>query len=207
MKTQVAAAVAALMMAVAFGGVASAQHPNGANAAKFGVAVVDINYIFKNHQKFKNAMEGMKTDFQGVEAQMKGKQKQMLAMQEKQKTFKPGTAEFKQIDEQLVRANADLQVEVTGKRKELVEREAQIYFATYREVSQAIEYYASRQNIGVVFRFNGEDADPTNRESILRNINKAVHFQNKVDITPDVLALLNRAAERSAQTGAAPARR
>lgn len=206
MKTQVAAAVAALMTAVALGGVASAQHPDGANAAKFGVAVVDINYIFKNHQKFKDSMEGMKTDFQAVEAQMKQKQQSMLQLQEKKKTFKPGTPEFKQIDEQLVRANADLQVEVTGKRKELVEREAEIYFATYREVSQAIKYYAGRQNIGIVLRFNGEDADPTNRESILRNINKAVHFQNKVDITPDVLALLNRAAAQQAQRGA-PARR
>lgn len=205
MKTQVAAAVAALMAAVALCGSASAQHPNGANAAKFGVAVVDINYIFKNHQKFKDSMEGMKTDFQAVEAQMKGKQNSMRSLQEKQKGFKPGTPEFKQLDEQLVRANADLQVEVTGKRKELVEREAEIYFATYREVSQAIKYYAGRQNIGIVLRFNGEDADPTNRESILRNINKAVHFQNKIDITPDVLALLNRAAQ--AQRGTAPARR
>lgn len=195
MKTQTAAAVAALMAVAVLCGPASAQHPDGANAPKFGIAVVDINYIFKNHQKFKAAMDGMKTDFQAVESQMKQKQQALVSLQEKKKGYKPGSPEFKQIDEQLVRANADLQVEVTGKRKELVEREAQIYYSTYREVSQAIKYYADRQNIGLVLRFNGEDADPANRESILRNINKAVHYQNKVDITPDVLSLLNRAAQ------------
>jgi hypothetical protein len=32
----------------------------------------------------------------------------------------------------------------------------------------------------------------------LRAINKAVHYQSQVDITPDVLALLNRAGQATA---------
>lgn len=203
MKTQVAAAVAALISAAVLCGPASAQNAAGANAPKFGVAVVDINYIFKNHQKFKTSMESMKTDFQAVEAEVKGKQQQIVKAQEQKTSYQPGSAEFKQLDEQIVRMNAELQIDVKQKRTGLVEREAKIYFDTYTQVSQAINYYAERQNIGIVMRFNGEEADPANRESILRGINKAVHFQNKIDITPDVLALLNRTAQR----GAAPARR
>ncbi len=36
------------------------------------------------------------------------------------------------------------------------------------------------------------------REDVLREINKPVVFQNQIDITPDVLALLNR-DQRAAQ--------
>jgi Skp family chaperone for outer membrane proteins len=177
-------------------------NPAGANAVKYGVAVVDINYIFKNHQKFIAAMDAMKADFQAVETEVKGKQQQIVAAQERQKTFTPGSPEFKQLDEQIVRMTAGLQVDVTQKRKELVDREARIYFDTYVEVTQTIKLYAEHKGIGLVLRFNGEEADPNNRESILRSINKAVHFQNSVDITPDVLAYVNRPATADTRGGA-----
>ena len=196
------AALTALVAVAALGAPASAQNAAGANAVKYGVAVVDINYIFKNHQKFIASMEGMKTDFQAVETDVKGKQQQIIAAQEQQKTFTPGSPEFKQLDEQIVRMTAGLQVDVTQKRKELVDREAKIYFDTYVEVTNTIKLYAEHKGIGLVLRFNGEEADPNNRESILRAINKAVHFQNSVDITPDVLAYLNRGTETAARPAA-----
>lgn len=206
MKTQVLAALAALVAVATLGAGASAQNPASANAQKYGVAVVDINYIFKNHQKFTAAMDAMKTDFQAVEQEVKGKQQQIVKAQEQQKSYTPGSAEFKQLDEQIVRMTAALQVDVTQKRKELVDREAKIYYETYVEVTDTIKLYAEHKGIGLVLRFNGEDADPNNRESILRSINKAVHFQNQVDITPDVLAYLNRSATAQRPAGQAAPR-
>lgn len=206
MKTQVLAALAALTAAALGVAPAVAQNAAGANAQKYGVAVVDINYIFKNHQKFLAAMEGMKTDFQAVENEVKGKQQQIVKAQEQRQTFTPGSEEFKQIDDQIVRMNAALQVEVTQKRKELVEREAKVYYDTYVEVDNAVKLYAEHKGIGLVLRFNGEQADPNNRESILRSINKAVHYQNSIDITPDLLAYLNRSATAQRPTGQAAPR-
>ncbi len=199
------AALAALVAVAALGSPALAQNAAGANAQKYGVAVVDINYIFKNHQKFITAMDAMKTDFQAVEADVKGKQQKIMQAQEQQKTFTPGSPEFKQLDEQIVRMTAGLQVDVTQKRKELVDREAKIYFDTYVEVTDTIKLYAEHKGIGLVLRFNGEEADQNNRESILRSINKAVHFQNSIDITPDVLAYLNRSAVTQRPAGGAAA--
>jgi len=43
-------------------------------------------------------------------------------------------------------------------------------------------------------RFNGDPPDPNNRDDVLREINKPVVYQNGIDITPDVLADLNRSA-------------
>ena len=206
MKFQVTAAVVALS-AVFAAGPAFAQSQASSNAKKYGVAVIDINYIFKNHQKFRDSMDAMKGNFQAVDTELKAQQQKMIAAQEQQQQFKPGTPDFKRLDEQVVKMKAGLQVEVTQKRKALVEQEAKIYFDTYIEVGKAIEYYAQRQGIGLVLRFNGDDADPLNRESILRSINKAVHFQNQIDITPDVLALLNRDGAKQATRPAPPARR
>ena len=67
MKTQVMAALAALVAVAALGSPALAQNAAGANAQKYGVAVVDINYIFKNHQKFITAMDALKLDQRAVD--------------------------------------------------------------------------------------------------------------------------------------------
>ncbi|TWT48631.1 OmpH family outer membrane protein [Botrimarina hoheduenensis] len=205
MKTQVLATLVALLVTVSAGQRAAAQASTSVNASKLGVAVIDINYIFNEYQKHKGEMDAMKADFRAIDTQLKTEQQKIMqAEQQKAESFKPGSPEFNQLDDQIVKMKADLQVQVTRQRKDLVEREASIYYTTYREVDQAIKYYAKNKGITLVLRFNGDEADPNNRESILRSINKAVHYQDQIDITPDVLALLNRAASQQANRGTAP---
>ena len=95
---------------------------------------------------------------------------------------------------------AEFNLKMGKLRKEFLEREAKVYYQTYLEVVDAVKYYAKRQNIGLVLRFNGEPVDPNRRDDVLREINKPVVVQDQIDITPDVLALINR----DQQGGAAP---
>jgi hypothetical protein len=87
---------------------------------------------------------------------------------------------------------ADFNLKMGKLRKEFLEREAKVYYQTYLEVVDAVKYYAKRQNIGLVLRFNGEAVDPNRRDDVLREINKPVVVQDQIDITPDVLMLINR---------------
>lgn len=201
MKTHVLAAAAALSFGATalVPAVASAQAPNpaAANAAKFGVAVVDVSYIFKNHAQFRAQMESMKGEMQQIEQQLEGDRQQLIAKEKEKSRFKAGSAEFSQIDDQLAEMKADMQLKMQRLRKDFLAKEAKVYYETYQQVSRVIAYYAQQQKIGIVFRFNGEPADPAQRESILRDINKPVQYQNQIDITPDVLALLNRQQQRA----------
>lgn len=196
MKTQMLATLVALTVAAQAGNSqAEAQSPAGVNATKLGVAVIDINYIFNEYQKHTAAMDSMKNEIRTLDGQLQAeKQKIIDAEKQKMELYKPGTDEYRQLDEKVVQMKADFQVKTTQMRKSVAEREAGIYYQTYREVDQAIKYYAKQKGISLVLRFNGDDADPNNRDSILRSINKTVHYQDSIDITPDVLGLLNRAA-------------
>lgn len=201
MKTLPLAAVAAIVMAGLQAGPALAQNAAGANATKYHIAVVDVAYIFKNHERFRASMDGMKGKMQTIEQQLEADRKAIIdAEQQKNSMFKPGTAEFKQADERIAQQKAQFQLKMDRLRKEFLEEEAKHYFSTYQEVSQAIAYYAQQRGIGLVMRFNGETADPAQREQILRDINKEVQFQDSIDITPDVLQMVNRS-----QVGARPA--
>ena len=99
---------------------------------------------------------------------------------------------------------AEFNLKMTRLRKSFLEREAQVYYQTYLEVADAVKTYSERHNIGIVIRFNGDPVDPNKREDVLKEINKPVVFQNQIDITPDVLALLNRDPAQTARQPGQP---
>lgn len=211
MKTLLAATLVALSVATA----ASAQMPgpDAANVKKYNLAVVDIGLIFKNHPGFRAQMESMKGEVQGIEQQLEQDRQAIVTKEQSKSQFKPGTQEFSNIDDQVAKAKADFQLKMQKMRKGFLQREAQVYHQTYKQVSATIESYAKYYEIGLVLRYNGEAADPAQRESVLREINKPVQFQNGIDITQDILALIKRSAggaagnQGQAQRPGTPARR
>jgi Skp family chaperone for outer membrane proteins len=205
-RTLFAAAFAALLLAAP---AAWAQNAAGANASKHGIGVVDISYIFKNHAKFRATMDGMQGEMKQIETQLEGDRKAIMGSEEQLRALKPGAPEYSTLDDQITQQKAQFQLKMTRLRKDFLEREAKVYYDTFQEVDQAIAYYAKNRQIGLVLRFNGEAPDPNVREDILRAINKPVVYQDQIDITPDVLAMLNaRAGQQAAQPAggaAAPA--
>ena len=192
MRTLLLTAAAAALCLVCFASSTHAQNPAGVNASKYGVAVVDISYVFKKHDRFIATMESMKTEMESAEAEMKAERANIGQLEERRNNYNAGSAEYKQLDEELARQMAEFNLKMTRLHKSFVERQAKLYFQTYLEVSDAVKYYATQHNIGVVIRFNGEPTDPNRREDVMREINKAVVFQNQVDITPDIISILNR---------------
>lgn len=193
MKTFLSAVAATLLIGAA-SAPAQAPYPEAANAPKFGIAVVDVSYIFKEHKQFIATMEGMKTEMQGIEQTLKTKQQAIMQLEEKRNTLNPGTPDYKAKDEQLVREKADFSIQMDKIRKDLMEREKEVYFKTYQQVSYIIANYARQRKIGLVLRFNGDKPDPGIRQDVLKDINKPVVFENNIDITRDILALVNGGA-------------
>jgi Skp family chaperone for outer membrane proteins len=165
-----------------------------ANAARYGLAVVDISYIFKQHLGFKAKMEGMKQAVEATENQLRVEREQIGKMQERLETFKSGSPEYKQLDDEIAKRKADFNLQASKQRKEFLDQEAKIYFDTAEEISQAVKHYAQQHNIGLVVRFNGDRPDPAVRNDVLQYINRPVVYENNIDITPDVLRLLNSAS-------------
>ncbi|QDU57266.1 OmpH family outer membrane protein [Aeoliella mucimassa] len=201
MKTLTLAVAAALAFGIANSS-AVAQSTPTSKAAQYGVAVVDISKIFEEHQAFKALMEQMKADMQKVDAQMKAKRDALIKMEEARNSFKPGTAEYRQKDDELARAKATFALEMDRLSKSLMERESSVYFQTYQQISSVIGQYAKQQNIGLVLKYSSAEPDPSSSADILKHINKPVVYSDGIDITQNVLAILNRGASNGASATA-----
>jgi Skp family chaperone for outer membrane proteins len=163
-----------------------------ANVSRYSMAVVDIGYIFKEHKRFKMERDAMKRDVEAAESALREEAQKIQKLQERLEQLKPGTPDFKSLDEELAKQKADFNLRATKQKKEFLDREASIYYKTHLEVDEAVAQFAQRHNIGLVLRFNGDKPDPNIREDVLRAINRPVVYQNNIDITPDILQHLNR---------------
>jgi len=197
------AATAQAQQGAAPAGAAAGQPSPGANAPRYGIAVVDISYIFKNYPNFTASIEQLKKEMEAADGQLKADRDRLAQMEEQRNALKPGTADFKHLDEELARQKADFSIKQGTIRRDFLEREAKIYYATYNEVAGAVRYFSQQNNIGMVLRFNGDPIDPNQREDVMRAIMQPIVHQNNVDITPEVLALLSRSSAGGAGGAAA----
>jgi len=118
--------------------------------------------------------------------------KMLTDLQDPEKT-KPGSPEYKQLEEIVARRRADLEVQLRLQNKEFAVKESGIYHAVYQEIEQEVGYFAAQSGITAVLRFNGDPVEGENPNEVLRNVNKQViWFAQGLDITPDILERLNR---------------
>jgi Skp family chaperone for outer membrane proteins len=197
-----ATTVAFLLAAFAFTNL-QAQPPQGSpsprsaappSAANHGIAVIDVKYILENYARVKAATDQFNRDFENTGARFKKEKEGINKMVEKIKTFKPGTPEYKKLEEDITQKESDLKVQASLQQKEFAERESRIYLTAYQEISQQVKTYADRNGITLVLRFNGAPPDPNNREAVQGELLKMVLYQNGIDITGPVLQELNRSA-------------
>ena len=197
-------AIFALAVAAAFGQTAihaQAQPPAAAPAAPRAagpaahVAVIDVGYIFKNHARFKQAMDKMKDEVLQAENALKAERDRINGLMEQLKGFNVGTPEYKKLEAEVAKAQGDFSVNAQLQKKDFMDREAKVYLQVYNEIERAVSQFARDNGIAVVHRFDGDPVDSADRNRILGSITKPiVYYDPQIDVTPDVLKMLNGAA-------------
>ncbi len=159
------------------------------------LALIDVTRIFKNHIRFKGMMGDMKDDVKKAESWVKGERIAVGKLAERLQEFNKGTPDYKAMEEEVAKRQANLSVKVQLQRNDFLQREAKIYYNVYQEIWQATDYFARQHNIDMVLRFNGGQVDSAKPDEVLSDINKQVVWYDRgLDITDAILAELNRTA-------------
>lgn len=187
----------AILAAAILSSVASTSLAQGQPQFNGGVAIIDLSYIFKNHENFKAMTEGMRQDVLKAEEVLKARRTEIETLAKRLtdlgNELRKDSPEYKQLDADLTRKKIDLSTQVSQQKKEFLEKEAKIYFQVYQEVIDEVKFFAERQRISLVLRFNGDPATDGDPQEILKQLNKSVvYYNNSIDITPMILDSLNR---------------
>ena len=171
------------------------------------IAFIDVNKVFKNHTRFNMMMTEMKAELDNAEASIKHERDSIKSLMQKLEGFKPGSPEYKQLEEETARRQSELAVSVQLQKKNFLQQEAHNYYTVYTEMMQEVEYFAANNGVAMVMRFNGDPVDMQKPDDVLREINKPVlWFPAGCDITGFIIERLNRAKMNADQRGARPCR-
>jgi outer membrane protein len=189
--TRLLATVVATLVAIAgINSTASAQQAPGS------VAIIDLSYIFKNHTRFKAMTEDMRASVTAAEEQLKKGKTDIDALSKRLvelgNDFRKDSPEYKQLDADITKRKIDLNAAIAIQKKDFLEKEAKIYYSVYSEIIDEVQYFAERNGISLVLRFNGDPANDSDPQEILKQLNKSVvYYSKRIDITPMVLDSIN----------------
>ena len=167
------------------------------------VAVIDIGKVFKQHQGFTQAMEAMKQEVQRSQNDLQERAKEIQKLTEQLKMYKADSVEAKQVEAQILEKQAEGQLAATKKKKELLDREAKLYYEIYEEIKQEVDSFMQQYGIALVLRFNSDAIDVKNRPAVLEYVNRPVVMERRIDITRQIVERI--ASRQSVATNPAAA--
>lgn len=156
------------------------------------VAILDLEYIFKHHARLESLKQQMQGDVQAAEHNVQKARQSLQELAKKLDDYKKGTPEFKNLEEELAKRDADIKLQVNVQRRNFAEQQSKIFYSIYQQVAEAVKQYSQQNGIQLVMRFNGDQPDPTDPDDIVRALNKSVVYNApEIDITPAILRMVN----------------
>ncbi len=146
---------------VVLGTVGRAQPPGATSAAPSTlVAVVDIAKVFESHPTFKTSLDSLQQQAKTADLDLEGKKKSLTQRGQQLTELDSGSPDYRQLEADLARQAADLQVQAHQVKKDLLQREALQYYTSYNEILAAVDRIAQRHGIALVLRFDSRAMDP-----------------------------------------------
>ena len=170
-----------------------ATHPvqHGHGVATGGVAIVDLSYVLKNHAGFNQRLEELRREAEAAQADLTAKRDAVQKLIVQLDDFQRGSPDYKKLEEEITKRQANLQVDLNITKKKFAETEAKVYYEAYQQVAAEIKSYADAAHINLVLKFNGDPVNKDSPEEIQREMLSLVLYYNQaIDITPIVLERL-----------------
>ncbi len=176
--------LSALVTVVALSsGVASAQESKQSGI----VAVLDVAKVFKENRDFESKMQSIKSTADQLKASIKQKQDAIKQEAGGLQQFEVGSPERNQMEADLVQKQAKLRTEAHQAEVDLLSKEARVYYDTYQQMQTILSSLSTEYGISLVLRFDSEEVDANNRGEVIKGVNRAVVYQQGLDLTTMVI--------------------
>ena len=155
------------------------------------VAILDVAKVFKENTLFGDKMAALKAEAERLKAKVTAEQDRIKAEAMKLRDLKPGPERNKR-EADLEQQHTQLRTTARQTQSELLSQEARVYFDTYREMHAVVEALAKEYGLSLVLRFDSDNIDPNNQQSVHKGLNRAVVFRRQLDLTSMVSMQLNK---------------
>lgn len=154
------------------------------------VGLIDMAHIFKNYEKFKSLSNALQQEFEQLESEVKSQVENIRSLEQQiaggTSTSTPATVG--NLEEELLKARTKLETFKLASRRELIQKQKELYKTIYLDVDTTVEQYmlAVRLNRAGL---SDETIDP---QEITSGLNRLVTYLGpQDDLTDPILNYLN----------------
>ena len=189
------------VVAVALAAFWAGGAPGGEEPEKpLKVGVVDVAKIFDSYKRTKEDNKNMKVRFEGTREALEKKRLELKQTEIRLKGDPRGPGDLSLIAEKQKLALDKKKLEQDFK-KFLIEYEKFNYKHTrfiLAEIREAVRRYGERNGYDIILQVDEPKIEGKNTVQVTKSFRDltALYFSRRVDITPMILAMLNRAFER-----------
>jgi len=151
------------------------------------VAVLDVAKVFKQNRDFESRMQAIKATADQLKASIQQKQEAIKQEAAGLQQYEVGSPERNQMEAELVQKQAKLRTEAHQAEVDLLSKEARVYYETYQEMQTILSSLSTEYGISLVLRFDSETVDASNRGEVIKGVNRAVVYQQGLDLTTLVI--------------------
>jgi hypothetical protein len=155
------------------------------------VATLDLGAAFKVHRDFLQRTAQMKKDVQEAEERLRVRSNGLTRMNDKLGTLAKNSDEYRSLSIEIVKAANELKTDTELEKKKFVELEARLYGSIYEDIMAHVKKYAASHQIELILRVNKSEGDRSDPQDVLKELNKTVLYSEGLDITADIIALVN----------------
>ncbi len=169
--------------------------------AALKVGVVDLVAVTNGYDRTKDANADIQVEQANFKAAAEPKIKVLEDLRLKRDGFNKGTKEWQQLDDQVLKARAELNTWMQIERIKLERRHQEVLLDMYRQMTDAVERMVKKNSIDLVFTkaFLEPPQIDVDKAVGLQDLQKRIVGQRVLyptevmDITQDVLKILNDA--------------
>jgi Skp family chaperone for outer membrane proteins len=189
--------VGSLLAICLLGAPALAQPPRSAPPAggpqvRAEIALVDVQFIFKNYRVVKQYQTQLQAEQDQAEASLKQDLEKIQKLQVKLNDYRAGSKEYDDLDKQIVGFQADFNARRTVMRKEFLKEAAKIHCRIYQQIQDEVDAFANANGVVAVLQFNRETMDPEKPETVQAALGNPILWHRNLDISQYILQSLEQ---------------
>lgn len=154
------------------------------------VCVINVQQVFKDNTKFKNLMESLKGSVEAKDKELRAKDEERRGKIASVQTIKV-QADRDRIEKEVRDLEFEMKKTQTRYQQEFMQREADIYSAVYKDMTDLLSQYCQYNQIHLVLR-SASDSDPSNPQAVLQTVYRDVVYNHpNLDLTKVITEGLN----------------
>lgn len=179
---------------------------------KTKIAILNLQHVVKNYEKWRLFEEEYKTKYKGYDAEFEKIKKEGLGLKEQLTKMPQDSPEAERIKSRLKILDREVQDLGDKAKSQLLKLQDDMSIHIYTEVEAAVGAYAKANDIDLVMQYNDGvlPTDKSNPQNIQRKMQTGammpMYSVDGMDISPTIIVMLNDHYRRSSpQGGGAPA--